>query len=429
MAEENEKLNHPEQYPDIRENSSDENEGLDAGSKALANALRISFNLLKVVMVVLVLAFLGSGFFTVEAWERAMVLRLGKITGQGQDRVLEPGWHWAFPAPIDEIVKIPVGLTQTLKIDSFWYYQTEREKLTGAQGRVPNALDPEIEGYTLTRNESIEGFSGSDYNIVHSQWQLVYRISDAELFFKNVQMPSLSPGQDFFDVAGETVDPLLESLTSDAIVRTFTRYSIEESLAGKSEISSDVRRKLQQSLNEIDSGITVTDVQMTRVTWPRQVDEAFLASTQASQQSSAEVSDARGYAQNILNEVAGAEVARELAEELRKSNPDSEKLDQLWAEVAGTAGQILAEARAYRTEVAEKAKARADYFEQLLPEYQQRPYLVLKRIYQDTTEEVLSNAEEKILLQSEAGHKGREIRMIISRDPLKDNNKSQEDNN
>ena len=38
---------------------------MDAGSQALAEALRSSFAIVKVVMVVLVLLFLGSGFFTV----------------------------------------------------------------------------------------------------------------------------------------------------------------------------------------------------------------------------------------------------------------------------------------------------------------------------------------------------------------------------
>ena len=70
---------------------------LDAGSKSLADALRISFAVLKIIMVVLVVLFVTSGFFTVEPDERAVVLRLGKIRGDSSEqRILGPGAHWAY---------------------------------------------------------------------------------------------------------------------------------------------------------------------------------------------------------------------------------------------------------------------------------------------------------------------------------------------
>ena len=55
----------------------------DAGSQALADALRSSFFIVKIIMVALVLVFLGSGFFTVGPQEQAIKLRLGKPVGEG----------------------------------------------------------------------------------------------------------------------------------------------------------------------------------------------------------------------------------------------------------------------------------------------------------------------------------------------------------
>src|SRR4030043_419472 len=70
----------------------------DAGNKSLADALRISFFVLNIIMVVLVILFFGSGVFTVGPDERAMVLRFGKIRGDTtEERVLSPGLHWAIP--------------------------------------------------------------------------------------------------------------------------------------------------------------------------------------------------------------------------------------------------------------------------------------------------------------------------------------------
>ena len=56
-------------------------------------------------MVLMVLAFFGSGFFTVGPQEKAVILRFGKPVGEGQKALLRPGLHWSFPYPIDEVVQ------------------------------------------------------------------------------------------------------------------------------------------------------------------------------------------------------------------------------------------------------------------------------------------------------------------------------------
>jgi len=51
---------------------------VDAGSQALAEALRSSFVIVKFVMLVLVAVFLASGFFTVGPQQQAIILRFGR---------------------------------------------------------------------------------------------------------------------------------------------------------------------------------------------------------------------------------------------------------------------------------------------------------------------------------------------------------------
>jgi len=143
---------------------------LDAAGVSLYEALRISFVILKVIMLLLVIIFLASGFRTVGPDEQALVLRFGRIRGIGESRLLGPGLHWVFPYPIYEIVKIPVGKKSDVSVDSFWYFQTEEEKLPGGTKRsyVPPTLDPLKDGYCITRSEG-SNFADSDYNIVHSK--------------------------------------------------------------------------------------------------------------------------------------------------------------------------------------------------------------------------------------------------------------------
>src|ERR1044072_3078349 len=50
----------------------------DAGSAALSEALRSSFAIVKVLMIVLVIAFFASGIFTVNSQQKAIILRFGK---------------------------------------------------------------------------------------------------------------------------------------------------------------------------------------------------------------------------------------------------------------------------------------------------------------------------------------------------------------
>lgn len=99
-----------------------ETEDLGAAGKSLADALRVSFVILKIIMIVLVIAVVGSGFQTIGPDEQGIVLRFGKVQIVDSEGgvVLGPGLKWVFPFPIDELVKIPVERRVNLPINSFW---------------------------------------------------------------------------------------------------------------------------------------------------------------------------------------------------------------------------------------------------------------------------------------------------------------------
>jgi len=395
---------------------------LDAAGRSLSEALRMSFIILKVIMIVLVLAFLASGFKTVDSNEQALVLRFGKIRGVGEKRLLGPGLHWILPYPIDEIVKIPVQTQVNLPIDSFWYYQTKEELLSGQARpvRPDQPLKPLQDGYCLTRgesqNEAIGDFAGSDYNIFHSKWQLTYQIDDPEQFFINTYIRDIKPGDIYFNVITESIKPLLKNVFEDAVVTALVHYTIDEAISSQDRIPKHVKRLVQEKLDKIESGIKVVSVQLTASECPRQVKKAFESATRASQKIETEIANARAYAANTLNEAAGP-IAEQLSAALHDESIDEQTREQLWSQLAGTAGKIIADARAYRTKVVEHARANADYLESILPEYRQRPKLVLQKIYLDALENILSNADEKFVVQTTKGSKGTQLRVLLNRDP------------
>ncbi|MHC4497619.1 MAG: protease modulator HflK [Planctomycetota bacterium] len=392
---------------------------LDAAGRSLSEALRISFVILKIIMIVLVLVFLASGFRTVGSDEKALVLQFGKI-----HRVLKPGPHWVFPYPIEEIIKIPVGKKVNLGIGSFWYFQTPDEMLPAGwktRPRIGSSLDPVRDGYCITRNEKGReisvGFAGGDYNIVHCKWQLIYQIDSErpELFFKNVYVDSVRPGEAYFDVMTKSITPFLESVVEDAVVTAMVNYTIDEAISSQDRIRRHVQSLVQKKLDGLRSGIEVVSLQLTRSEWPRQVDQAFDDFIRASQSSQAVISEARTYAETTLSEAAGP-VAEELFAVLKGKAVSEQEEEFLWENVAGSAREKIAQARAYRTKVVKSAEANADYLQKILPEFNKSPKLVLQDIYLDAIEQVLNNADEKFILQPAKGTKGREIRVLLNRD-------------
>ena len=401
---------------------------LDAAGKSLSDALRISFGILKVIMIILVVAFLVSGFKTVGPDEKALVLRFGKIKGMGNEMILGPGAHWVFPYPIDELVKIPVGKNVSLSVNTFWYKETREDILgEGPKPRryVPEKLDPLTEGYTLTGSQrvtpvangtQVAASGASDYNIVHTRWQIDYRIDNIEQFFRHVHVPDVLPGQIYFNVMTESVAPLLRSVVEDAVVNAMVRYSIDEALLTHDTIRRHVMRLVQEKLEEMETGIRVASVKLVDATWPKQVNEAFDAYVQASQTSNQAVSEARTYAENTLTKTAGR-VGEPLYQALMAEDVNEVRVEALWTQAAGDAQDVLAQAQAYQTEVVESAKADATYLQSILPEYRKRPELVVQQIYLDVIERVLENADEKFILDKADGAKDQEIRIMVNRDP------------
>jgi regulator of protease activity HflC (stomatin/prohibitin superfamily) len=260
------------------------------------------------------------------------------------------------------------------------------------------------------------GGEGSDYNIVHTKWQIDYQITGVEQFFRNVHVGDVRPGQVYVDVITQSVTPLLKSVVEDAIVDAIVQYSIDEAILSADTIRRHVMRLVQEKLDEIESGMRVTSVKLVEARWPKQVDEAFNAYVQASQQSSQALSEARTYADKTLTNAAGR-VAEQLYQTIQDENADEEQREALWALVAGEAQDQLARAQTYRTKVVEAAKANADYLTSILPEYRKRPELVLRQIYLDAIQEVLTNADEKFVLDKSDDAREQEFRILVNRDP------------
>ena len=402
-----------------------ENERTDAASRSLSDALKISFFLLKLIMIALAVFVIQSGFQTIGPDEAGIVLRFGKIRGQGEQKILKsrPLPYWIYPYPLEQLVKIPVEKNVTLKLDSFWYYLTERQKINNEKvTKTPlDALRPLLDGYNLVRGGGADADSTSqsegDYNIVHTKWTLEYKIDDPEKFFTNVYIDDVKSGQIYFDVMTKSIKSLLTDIMESCVVTALVNYTIEEVKYDKvSSVAADIRILMEQKLDAIDSGIRVVSLNFDESTWPLQVDFAFqeylTASTVMDKLEANALSDAR----KILNEAGGPET-EQILRIIKDPNAADDQIDFALTKLAGKSQDILAQARAYKTTVVQKAEANADYLTQILPEFEKRPQLILHDIYTTAMEKIFKKADERIILQPVKSDKGNEVRILINKNP------------
>jgi regulator of protease activity HflC (stomatin/prohibitin superfamily) len=424
----NDKHEHEHPHADEHHDVEAVTQEMDTANRALSEALRISFTILKIIMVIVFVAFLGSGVHTIGEDEEAIVLRFGKmipVDAEG-NITLGSGLKWVWPYPINEVVRIPAKKQVSLVIDTFWYFRTPDEILgKKSTRRIPYKLNPLQEGYCLVRGEQQDYLrgagisvdqSGSDYNIIHSMWQVVYKIQDVARFFKNVEVRDIKPGEIYYEAMTNSIQPLIKSVVEDAVVDSMVFFTIDEAIESQGSIPRNVQQRVQKKLDDMETGITIVSLTLDDIQWPRQVDDAFNALIAAKQTELTTVEQARTYRNTKLNETAGA-MAEKLVVALHDDTVTETQLEDLWAQAQGQVSTIISDAKIYRTRVVESARSQASYFEQLLPEFRQRPALVMQSLYIDTLKQVLSQADETFVLQPTEPGKKREVRVLLNRDP------------
>ena len=326
--------------------------------KYFSKALKISFQFLKFLIGILIISYLLSGFFTVKQDEVAVVLRWGKIRGVGEKRILKPGFHWAFPEPIDKIVRIPVKKVKSIELRKFWSSDLDKKEVS-----PPLSLIPYLHGYLIT----------GDKNIIHTRWHIEYRIDDPISYITNIS----------------DEENLIKSVISYAIVKVGGNYSVDEALRTKLEsFSYMVKFEGQKVLDKLNTGLKLIGVYLDRSVPPLQVADAFNKVVRAEQIKSAKINEAKSYANRIIN------IAK------------------------GEAAKIISEANSYYSEVVNKARADADYIEKLTKRYKQGSKelnIYLLYFYQERIEEILEKLKDKFILNKPLPRKENELRIILGR--------------
>ncbi|PCJ98178.1 MAG: FtsH protease activity modulator HflK [Zetaproteobacteria bacterium] len=252
------------------------------------------------------------------------------------------GYH--FPAPIEAITKINVSEQRSMSI--------------GYSENAPSRRSGLSMGKTDILGESL--MLTSDLNIVDLHMTIQWDIKSAEDYLFQIK------GQE------NTIKKVTESAIREVVGQTemFTILT-----TGRPKISAQVKGIIQKNLDEYHSGVNIKQVLIQKAEVHPEVQHAFQDVQSAKQDAENTGNIARAYREGILPEARGQAI----------------KLKQ--------------EAEAYKQSQIAKATGDAKRFSAIHTAYLKGKDVTKERIYIETMEEVLSNAE-KIIIDSKAGSQG-----------------------
>jgi len=333
----------------------------DAGSQALAEALGSSFAIVKIVMVLMVVAFFCSGFFTIGPQEKAMILRFGKPVGDGQKALLTAGLHWSLPYPIDEVVHIPITEIQKVSSNNGWYMTTPEAELSGEEMPAGASLNPAIDGYVIS----------ADRNIIHTRATLYYHIDDPISFVFG-----------FTNAAG-TVQNALDN----ALLYTAAKFKVDDILTrDQAGFKAAVQQRVTDLVEQAQLGIVIDQCEVQSIP-PRQLQPVFAEVTTARERRNQALNEANSYTNRVFNE-SGAQAT------------------------SITNAAAVASAN-YVKSITSEAKR----FSDLLPQYQTNSSLFVQQTFVQAMGQAFTNVQDKFYLPQRADGKPRELRLQLNREP------------
>ena len=214
-----------------------------------------------IVIAILLVLWMLSGFYRVNPGEQGVVLRFGEW--HNRENLAQPGLHWHLPWPIETAVTPQVDEVRSIAV-----------------GFRAGQRDIEEESLMLTR----------DQNIIDVDFSVQWRISNAGEFLFNIREPE------------DTIKLAAESAMREVIGQTDIQPALTDA---KEEVALRVRETLQRTLDEYQAGVLITAVNMQDVQPPSEVADAFEDVQRARQDLDRLRNQAEAYRNRIIPEARG----------------------------------------------------------------------------------------------------------------------------
>jgi len=249
-----------------------------------------------------------------------------------------PGLHFKLPSIIDRVRKVKIKRVYKEEFG----FRTMRAGIKTSYSR--RKFDDE--SLMLT----------GDLNILDVRWVVQYRINDPVKFLFATRDPRGN----------------VQDISEVIIRRLIGDYRVDEALTTKREIINQLAQKdMQKLLNLYNSGIHIVTVKLMDVNPPQEVKAAFN-----------EVNEAKQEKERLINQAWEA---------YNKAVPRAK----------GEAEKTISKAEGYLMDKVNRAQGDAQRFTAMLKEYEKAPQITKKRLYLETMKQVLPQAKEKYIIDSE----------------------------
>jgi modulator of FtsH protease HflK len=244
------------------------------------------------LIALVVLIWLASGFYIVDEGRRGVVTRFGKYT-----ETTLPGPRWHLPFPIEGVELVDFSQVKTIEVG---YRNTPRNKI-------------DKEAVMLTDDE----------NIIDIQFAVQYNLKSAEDYVFNNRRPD------------QVVAYVAESAIREVVGKSKMDFALYE---GREQIAKQTEQLMQQNLDRFGTGVFVQKVTLQNVQPPEKVQAAFDDAVKAGQDRERLKNEGEAYANNVIPTARGTasrllqEANGYRSEVVQRAEGDAQRFDQVLVE-------------------------------------------------------------------------------------------------
>lgn len=347
-----------------------------SGADALVKTLKVSFNVLRVLLLLVLIAFLFSNATLVDQGNDAYVLRFGKLMKSEDGSLLNSGeWYWSWPNPVDKVVQLPARSSIKVSTEDHFWYSKAHAKISETQ-LEGKGLIPGVDGYLVT----------SDASILHLRVSAEFKISDLLKY----------------DFTCKNSDPkkpneMLQLYLNTAVLEEASAHTLSDILKNSNEFTQAVRERLAKRIDRLDLGVIAEQVSIAEKSVPRAVKRS----------------------QQKLDVVSQTISSYKLAKE--------KEARQILIIANNRRRSINDDTTNYTETEKKRAEAASKYFSQLLKAYEENPETALLALRTEKLVKVMENVEEIFVLDAPDGEKQTQLNLKLSRDKQQDKKDNKKD--
>ncbi|MGD9157276.1 MAG: FtsH protease activity modulator HflK [Desulfobacteraceae bacterium] len=287
-----------------------------------------------IIIVILIILFLAFNMiYKINPEEMGVIQRFGKHV-----RTTTPGAHIKWPSGIETLNKVPVQKEQA---EEFGF----RTIQPGVRTRFASDTAYLEESLMLT----------GDLNVAIVQWVVQYNIKNPEDYLFKVR----------------NVKSTLRDLSEATMRLVVGDRSITEVINKRSEIADQAKVLLQKELDEAETGINVTTIEMQKTTVPERVQPSWNEVNQSQQEKERMIYEAQKQYNTVI------------------------------PQAKGKAEQTIKEAEGYAIDRVNRANGDAARFLSLFEEYSKAKDVTKRRLYLEALKDVFPKLGNKFIVDEE----------------------------